>query len=199
MKIAALVLAAGGASRFGRPKQLLEIHGESLVRRACRVALSAECSPVLAVLGAHAEEIAAAGLPDGAQVITNENWQDGMGVSLAAGVTAIADRDADAVLVMLADQPGVEVETLQAMRRRLTDPGVSIVLCDHGNALGPPALFASSHFAELATLRGDEGGRMIVRKNPDALGIVHAPTARWDIDDETTWRDFLKQTSPEGP
>src|SRR4051812_30585187 len=77
-RIAGVVLAAGGSSRLGRPRQLLTVGGEPLVRRAAVQALAA-CDEVLVVVGAVAEQVAhaLAGLP--LRVVLNRAWADGMG------------------------------------------------------------------------------------------------------------------------
>lgn len=195
MKTSAIILAAGAARRFGRPKQLLEIDGETLVHRACRTALEAGCEPVVLVLGANAPLVIPAGIPGRVQVVENPDWQRGMGRSLAVGVGALADADADAVVVLLADQPGVTPMTLKRMMASASGADTSIVLCDHGDTLGPPALFTARHFSELAALDGDEGGRSVIRKHPGASVVVPASEARWDIDDESIWHQFNEASS----
>jgi CTP:molybdopterin cytidylyltransferase MocA len=190
MKVGAVVLAAGKASRFGAPKQLLEIGGETLIDRACRTAMEMGCHPVLRVLGAHSDEILGRPCPVHVETLVHAEWEEGMGSSLAAGVVALLERapDLDAVLVMLADQPMVTVDLLAAMSARLSDSG--IVLCDHGEATGPPALFAKQHFDELKALRGDRGAKAVAA-NHHAL-LVSFAGAAWDIDSPEAWQRFLQ-------
>lgn len=195
LKTAAIVLAAGAARRFGRPKQLLELDGESLVRRACRIASESGCSPVILVLGAHAETIIAEGIPEGVCRVMNDDWERGMGNSLAKGAALLGE--AEAVIVLLADQPGVTADTLSGMQASLAAGGASLLLCDHGEAMGPPALFLARHFPELARLDGEEGGRSITRRYPDSLATHHAPEARWDIDGQEAWETFNQVRPPE--
>lgn len=186
MKVGAVVLAAGKASRFGAPKQLLEIGGETLVDRACRTALAAGCAPVLRVLGGHAAEILRHPCPAGVETLVHAGWEEGMGGSLAAGVARLAGEGFDAVFVLLADQPLVTVDLLEAMKRELS--GASVVLCDHGETSGPPALFAAGHFAELMALRGDRGAKAVAANHPVAL--VAFPDGAWDIDSPEVWERF---------
>ena len=189
MKVGAVVLAAGKASRFGSPKQLLEIEGETLIDRASRVALEAGCDPVVRVLGAHAEAILDRPCPEHVQTLVHAGWEDGMGSSLAAGVNALLENapELDAVFVMLTDQPMVTVSLLEEMRSRLSE--TSIVLCDHGEATGPPALFAKSHFGELMALRGDRGAKAVAANHHAAL--VNFADAAWDIDSPEAWERFV--------
>ncbi len=189
MKTGAVVLAAGKASRFGAPKQLLEIEGETLIDRACRTALEAGCEPVLRVLGAHADEILKRPCPGGVGTFVHAGWEEGMGSSLAAGVSDLLGRapELDAVLVMLADQPMVTKDLLEEMQRRLSE--ASIVLCDHGEATGPPALFGWQHFAELMALHGDRGAKAVAANHQPVL--VAFADAAWDIDSPEAWERFL--------
>lgn len=189
MKIGAVVLAAGKASRFGAPKQLLEIGGETLIDRACRTAREAGCDPVLRVLGAHAEAILERPCPEHVAMLVHAGWEEGMGGSLAAGVSDVLEAapELDAVLVMLADQPMVTTDLLGRMQARLSE--ASIVLCDHGEATGPPALFAKQHFDELMALHGDRGAKAVASNHHAALVVF--PDAAWDIDSPEAWERFL--------
>jgi molybdenum cofactor cytidylyltransferase len=197
MKIGAVVLAAGRASRFGSPKQLLEIEGETLIDRACRTALEAGCNPVLRVLGAHAEAILERPCSERVGTLVHARWEDGMGSSLAAGVRDLLEREPglDAVVVMLADQPMVTASLLEGMRARLSETG--IVLCDHGEATGPPALFGRQHFGELMALRGDRGAKAVAANHHAVL--VEFPDAAWDIDSPEAWERFQAAAWNGGP
>ncbi|MCW1926369.1 nucleotidyltransferase family protein [Luteolibacter arcticus] len=189
MKIGAVILAAGKASRFGAPKQLLEIEGESLIDRACRTALEAGCEPVLRVLGAHAEAILERPCPEGVETLVHPGWEEGMGSSLAAGVKRLLELspDLEAVLVMLADQPMVSADLLEEMKGGLC--AATIVMCDHGEATGPPALFSKLHFEELMALHGDRGAKAVAADHRTAL--VAFGDAVWDIDSPEAWERFL--------
>lgn len=194
MKIGALVLAAGKASRFGAPKQLLEIDGVTLLDRACGTALRAGCEPVLRVIGAHAEEILARDCPAKVWTFHHAGWEEGMGSSLASGLKHLLDLapDLDAVLVLLSDQPAVGVDLLEAMFEGLREPASSIVICDHGAATGPPALFAAEHFEQLLELGGDQGAKAIASRNPEAVAKVSFPEGAWDIDSPEVWERFTR-------
>ena len=86
MTCGAVILAAGGSTRLGRPKQLVRLQGEALIDRALRTCTEAGCSPVLVVLGAYEAEIRRECELSGALVVWNPNWQQGMGTSLARGI-----------------------------------------------------------------------------------------------------------------
>ncbi len=189
MRTGAIVLAAGQASRFGSPKQLLELNGETLIDRACRTALEAGCDSVLRVLGARAEMILDRPCPAGVETFVHPGWEEGMGSSLAAGVSTLLDLlpEADAVFVLLSDQPMATADLLKMMEAALGT--ASIVWCEHAAAKGPPVLFARRHFEELKSLKGDRGAKAVVANHQAA--VVPFSDAAWDIDSPEAWERFL--------
>ena len=194
MKIGALVLAAGRASRFGSPKQLLEIDGVTLLDRACLTALDAGCDPVLRVTGAHADQILSRTCPPGVETLHHALWEEGMGSSLAAGARRLVELSSglDAIVVLLADQPLVTVDLLGPMFRMLRQQGISIVLSDHGDATGPPSLFAAPHFDELMALSGDQGAKAIASKHVSSIARIPFAEGAWDVDSPEAWERFIQ-------
>ncbi len=193
MKTGAVILAAGKASRFGSPKQLLEFQGESLIDRACRTALEAGCDPVLRVLGGHADAIQSLPCPAGVSTLVHDGWEEGMGSSLAAGVTRLLELrpDLDALFILLTDQPLVTGDLLESMRA--SSGAASIVWCGHGEAKGPPVLFGRGHFPELVSLQGDRGAKAVIARH--GAVTIPFPDAAWDIDSPEAWEEFLARNS----
>lgn len=155
------VLAAGGSSRMGEPKQLLRIDGEPLVRRAVRLATEARVGPTVVVLGAEAGRIRAEIEDLPIQIVLNAGWEEGLASSLRAAVEA-AERGhpaARGLLVMPADQPRLTAAHLRALDAAQRAGGAPIVASDYGDHRGPPALFAASQYAALRALCGDAGAR----------------------------------------
>jgi molybdenum cofactor cytidylyltransferase len=164
-RVTALVLAAGASSRMGRPKQLLPLEGSPLVRRAAQAALEAGCEDVVVVVGAYAEEVAAAVTDLRVRVARNSAWREGLGASLRCGARAAheaPDGPADAILVVLADQPRVDAALLSRLVAAFRCEGRELVACAYAGRLGPPALFAGRHRAALATLGGDRGAQVLL-------------------------------------
>jgi molybdenum cofactor cytidylyltransferase len=189
MKTGAVILAAGKASRFGSPKQLLEVDGETLLDRACRTALAVGCDPVVRILGAHADLILERRCPEGVETLIHADWEKGMGTSLAAGVSHLLALcpDLEAVFVLLTDQPSVTVELLETLKSGLQQ--ASVVWCGYENVTGPPALFDRQHFQELLALDGDRGAKAVAARHQAA--VIPFPEAVWDIDSPETWERFL--------
>ena len=178
--IAAVVLAAGASRRLGEPKQLLRVNGESLLRHSVRVAIEAGCSPVIVVLGAHAERL----LPELAglqtSIIHNSDWQQGMSSSVRAGVSAA--KQAEDVLLLVCDQPGISAAALHHLITAHIHAGSPITASSYGSTLGVPAIFAASLFNDLLRLEGDQGARKVIAAHRDHITIVNFPEGAFDVD-----------------
>ncbi len=160
MTVTALVLAAGAASRFGRPKQLEPVGGLPLVARALAAAAPADDRLVLlgssaALIRPTVEQLA----PDAAVCVV-EDWHRGMGRVLATGVRGLRP-GTEAVIVLLADQPYVTTDVVRAVIETWRATGRTWVCAGYGDRRGHPHLFAASWFEALATLDGDDGARAV--------------------------------------
>ena len=181
--IAIIILAAGGSSRFGRPKQLLDWGGETLVAHAADVALEAGLDPVIVVLGCEAEAVRAALSERAVQVAVNWRWAEGLGTSVQTGLAALPP-ETDAVILMQCDQPLLTADLLRTLAARFEEGGASIVHPTHASRRGTPTLFARDLFAELAAVDGDVGGRVVIARHPEAIATVEItdPDVFADID-----------------
>ena len=161
MNLAAILLAAGGSTRLGRPKQLLELEGEPMVRRCARLAMEAGFDPVLVVLGAGAEEIepALAGL--WVSVLHNAGWSEGLASSIRVGVAAVPGDRAGAA-ILLCDQPALSLGLLLDLRLAFESEASRPVACAYGGSAGIPAIFPRGDFRALAVLKGDRGAKALL-------------------------------------
>ena len=178
MSIPAVILAAGASRRLGRPKQLVELGGESLLRRTVRAAL-AGCAQVLVVVGSRAEEMAAnlAGLP--VTLVANDAWEEGMASSIRAGIRALP-AGAEAALFLVCDQIAVDgalVRRLLAVRAAHPE---AVVACGYAGARGTPSLFPARCFPQLLALRGDRGARGLLAG--EGVVVVPFPEGSQDVD-----------------
>ena len=167
--VAGLVLAAGAGSRFGRPKALVEFDGEPLVSRAVRMLRTAGCAPVVAVLGAAADEVTAA--VELSDVVVNPSWAKGMGSSLRCGLSALPD-DVPAVVVALADQPLVGAESVTRLAAAWRAGAVAAVATYGGRPRNPVLLARSVWPDVVAQLAGDTGAGPWLRAHPELVTAV---------------------------
>jgi molybdenum cofactor cytidylyltransferase len=177
----AVILAAGASRRFGSPKQLVRLDGQSLLQRAISHASELLGSAVTVVLGAHAAEVAET-LPTGtAGVIINRDWQEGIASSIRIGVQRLPGA-CDGIMLILADQPLVGGETLRRLMAAWRRQPRQIVASRYGSVTGVPAIFPRWCFGDLTALRGDAGARIVIRRYSDHVVRLAHPEAAVDID-----------------
>lgn len=170
-----VLLAAGEGSRFGGAKQLADVDGEPMVRRVARMLLETGV-PVLVVTGAYADDVEAVldDLP--LSVVRCDDWQLGMGNSLAAGVRELMGMvpHASAALVALADQPLLDATAFQTLLERHRQAPDGVFATEHDGVQGPPALFPRDCFDALATLSGPKGARTLLQREAARLELIPA-------------------------
>ena len=155
-----LLLAAGAGTRMGKPKALMRDADDTpWLRRAVVVLQDGGCEAVTVVLGAAADE--ATPLLEGTDVavVVAEDWSEGMGASLRAGLRAIAGSDAVAAVVMLVDLPDVTAEVVRHVAVRVTRAD-QLARATYGGRPGHPVVIGRDHWAAVAdSVSGDEGAR----------------------------------------
>jgi molybdenum cofactor cytidylyltransferase len=184
--IAGVILAAGGATRFGRLKQLLDWHGQPMVRHVAQIALQAGLAPVVVVTGAGAEQVtqAVAGLP--VSVVENPHWLRGQSTSMQAGLSAIDPRGGG-VVFLLADQPNVPAALIQALVDTHSQGLAPIVAPLVDGQRGNPVLFDPTTFGDLMQVGGDVGGRQIFSKHPLLYVPWHDRGVLLDVDEPSDY------------
>lgn len=165
LSIGVMVLAAGQARRMGGAghKLLAEFEGVPLARRVAKRALDAQCGPVAFVTGYRAEDVAAAIGDLDLEIVYNPDFETGMASSIKCGLTASCFQHSDAVMVVLADMPGITVDDLKALAEAFRGSGGSaIVRAVAAGKRGNPVILPRSTFDELALLQGDVGARHVI-------------------------------------
>ncbi|MEO8193691.1 MAG: nucleotidyltransferase family protein [Gemmatimonadales bacterium] len=181
-RIAAVVLAAGGSTRFGSPKQLYMHEGEPLARRAVMSAIAAGADPVVVVLGASADEITPTLAGLSSVTVVNDEWETGLASSLVTGLQTVARMETvDGALITLVDQPLVDAGALARLIASF-DAKHRIVAADYGDTMGVPVVIGREHFAELINLTGDRGAGAWLRSRSREVTTVPLDAASVDID-----------------
>jgi molybdenum cofactor cytidylyltransferase len=166
---------------MGRNKLLLELEGETLVRRAARAALEAGLDPVVVVLGHEAERIRAEldGLP--CRAVFNPEHALGAGASLRCGVHQVSG--AGAFVLALADMPFVTAAMLAALVARYREGGAPLVTSRYGEEDAPPHLFARALFGEILAGEDERCARQVVRRHAAEAEVAAWPeSALQDVD-----------------
>ena len=170
--VAGVILAAGESRRMGRDKALLPFGPENFLDHLIAV-LQGEASPLLVVLGHHAEQIesriARAG---GVEIVRNPDYALGQLSSLQAGLRALANQPVAGALVCLVDHPAITKEVVRTLLDRFGSRGARILIPTSNGRRGHPVLFAASLFQELLDAPLEEGARSVVRRHAEEIELV---------------------------
>ncbi len=184
MRVAAVVLAAGGSARFGKPKQFALFQGETFIRRMVAAAIEAGCAPVVVVTGEDSARVSLELSGLAVSIAMNPNWQSGLGSSIVVGIRRAMNLtpDLEAVVLLTCDQPFANgAELTQLIQLRLTT-GKPIIASAYAGTLGIPALFDASCFPDLLRLKGDGGAKAIILARPHDVMPFDFPAGQIDVD-----------------
>ncbi|MFQ5943430.1 MAG: selenium cofactor biosynthesis protein YqeC [Anaerolineales bacterium] len=160
-RVAGVVLAAGGSSRLGEPKQLIEWRGQPLIWHAVQAA--AALNPVVVVVGEVAQEVQKALKREPVDVIANPDWEAGQSGSLRMGLDAVSE-GTEAVIFLLGDMPFVGQDLVGALLERYHQTLAPIVATWAGGRRANPVLFDRETYSDLFALEGDQGGRKLFKR-----------------------------------
>lgn len=177
----AILLAGGASRRLGRPKQLIEVDGEPLLRRAARALLATAPRELVVVLGHDAARMLPALRDLPLRTVVAEDHEEGLAASLRRGVAAL-DADCAGALIALTDQPALDTTHLLALRDAWLAAPTRAVASAYADVLGVPALLPRAWFADLAHLAGDVGARALLRARADDVTAIAAPALARDLD-----------------
>ena len=184
LRVTAVVLAAGGSSRLGTPKQLVRRRGRPLLDRAVDAAAAATGRRVIVVVGADGLRLRAlvtrAYRRDEAEVVLHAGWRSGLAGSLRRGLRAVP-ADARAVLFVLTDQPLVGARSLGRLAAAWAQRPSHAAAARYSGRLGVPAILPRRAFKALRALEGDEGARKVLVR-ARRVTAVEMPEAQFDVD-----------------
>jgi molybdenum cofactor cytidylyltransferase len=184
-RVAGIILAAGEAKRFGKPKQLLDWHGEPFVHAVARKALESGLSPVIVVTGANGEQVQAAVDDLNVIIAKNSNWESGQGSSIKASVkhlTASSTNSSGGAIFLLTDQPQITTSILEALVEKHAEGLYPIVAPMVLDQRANPVLFDQVTFPDLLDIEGDVGGRAIFHKHTVEYLPWHDDRMLLDVD-----------------
>jgi CTP:molybdopterin cytidylyltransferase MocA/ADP-ribose pyrophosphatase YjhB (NUDIX family) len=198
-RVAVVVLAAGQATRFGQPKQLLRVGGRPLLERTLDIVRATSLTERVLVTGAHADSVTAAVEPRGFRYVHNPDFATGQASSLQVGLAALPEDIAGAI-VMLGDQPLVPPWLLEDMTARFDPAMHDAVRPRYADGPGNPVLLSRALFPELARLRGDVGARDVLRRHAGRILELDYTTRRAprDVDTPEDFAAFLLDWSASG-
>jgi molybdenum cofactor cytidylyltransferase len=189
-----LILAAGSSRRMGKPKQLLEFEGSTLLSHITKIACKSQLYPVIVVLGANEELIKNSLDLSQLDIVINENWQEGMASSIVKGINSMKEKypEVDGVIIAVGDQPYINETQLYQLLEAQNKMGLPIAACSYTGVIGTPALFHQSVFPELAALKGDIGAKKLIEKRIQEVVTINFDKGIIDIDTKKDYEDLLK-------
>jgi molybdenum cofactor cytidylyltransferase len=166
--VSAILLAAGESKRMGKPKLLLPFGGGTILEKTVDNVLSSNIDEVIVVLGAEAQETekAIAGKP--VKIVFNPDYHRGMSTSLICGLKQVSSQ-AQRVMVALCDQPFIERDIYNKLVKESLNSCKGITVPLYKAKRGNPIIFTINYKDELLGLKGDVGGREILRRHPDDI------------------------------
>ena len=191
---AGIILAAGAATRFGQPKQLLRLKDKYLIERVLDAALNSRLGRVVLVLGfAHQKIQKALGKKlrhAKLQIEVNPHYQKGQGHSLQVGLSSVINTF-PAVMFLLADQPLVDAATINCLLDKFWSADKDIGVPTFHGKRGNPSIFSQKFYQHIMKIKGDIGARQIINAHPERVLEIEIknPLLFSDVD---TPEDFEK-------
>ena len=191
MKTGVILLAAGSSSRLGRPKQLINYQGKTLIQKAIEAAQHSAADDLVVVLGSNSELIQTGIESKEVPVLVHARWEEGMSSSMQCGLQFLIETSrVDQVLLMLCDQPYVSQGLLDQLMNEKKDSVKGIVACSYAGTLGVPALFDQFYFPELLALNGTEGAKKVILNHQADTVLIDFPLGAIDLDTEEDVQKF---------
>jgi molybdenum cofactor cytidylyltransferase len=190
-----LLLAAGGSTRMGSPKQLILWGNQTLIEYQTET-LKKTGNPVSVVLGGNANHIISVIEKYNVPVFRNYYWEDGMGSSITTGIKGVTREFplADGVLIALVDQPLIPLEHFQKMLEAFQTGKQQIIISQSASGWkGVPALFDNWYFEELGKLRGEAGAKTIIQKYENNVISLDCGDVLVDMDTPESYRQILER------
>jgi molybdenum cofactor cytidylyltransferase len=174
---------------MGQPKQLLSLHGRPMVRLVTEAVCRAGLAQVVVVVGAGGSTVARALEDLPVEILVNDSWATGLSSSIHLGIEALRP-EIEAVVMVLADQPGLKASLIESLMDRYASTGAQIVAPIFEGKRGNPVLFSQALFPELLQVQGDQGGRWLIERHRDLVERVAVadPAVLMDIDTPEDYR-----------
>jgi len=197
--LAGIILAAGESRRMGLPKLFLRVHDRSLLENA--VWFLAELMPTYLVTGAypvetrkHLEQTQMALQKENLATVTlahNPNWRKGMSSSIATGVKASLPLNPDGFFIIVADQPGINIELIPEYLEPFEQNPTQIIATWYPEGPGVPAIFPARFKEHLLANDGQAGAKRIIRNFSEDVIVVREDLPPFsDIDTPEDYEKF---------
>ncbi len=192
-KTGIIILAAGNSSRMGEPKQLMKFKNKTFLQHIVEESKEANLNPVICVTGYQSDQISKAIAGMNVTIIYNEQWSEGMGTGIAAGIKEVLPSDIDSVILTVSDQPYVSSGLFAKMLTMKDQSGKRIVASSYAGTVGTPVLFDREYFNQLKSLDGNQGAKNIVNMNMSDVCTVKFEKGSIDIDTKEDYEKLISE------
>ena len=190
--MSSILLAAGESKRMGKPKELMPFGQSSIVEQTIDNLLGSAVNEVIVVIGHRAEEVIRLIATRPVKLAVNPNYKQGMSTSIIAGLNLV-DSQAQAVMLALGDQPAIDSQTINRLIKAFYTHDKGIAIPTYQGRRGHPIIFAVKYKEKLLELKGDIGGRQIVKDHPDDIleVAVNSESILTDIDTISDYQSYI--------
>jgi len=164
--VSSILLAAGKSKRMGKPKQLMPWGQSTMVEQTIDNLLGSAVNEIIVVLGHRAEEVIKIIAAKPVKLAINRDYEQGMSTSIIAGLNLV-DNQAQAVMLALGDQPLIDCQTINRLIEEFYNHNKGIAIPTYQGRRGHPVIFAMKYKEKLRELKGDIGGRQIIKDHPE--------------------------------
>ena len=191
-RVATLILAAGSSTRMGHVKQLLPLKDATLLGVVIEKAQETETDEVFCVLGANSSEIEASIEKYKVEIIINPNHQNGLSSSIVSGINHLIEKNWEAVLIILGDQPLICVKYLNELINAFKKTPKNIMATEYHDSLGVPVIIPKLYFKNLLQLKGDKGAKEFLHSQKDVVKSFKSDSL-FDVDSKEDYIELLKK------
>lgn len=186
----AIIMACGESKRMGKNKLLLEYKGKKIVEHVIDKVSSCNFNSILVIC--NNEEIIKICKDRNISTIYNSKWNLGQSESIKIGINNSPKSDGYAFFT--ADQPLINVETINLLLYEFSDNKDSIIVPNYKGKRGTPVIFSDKFKKNLLELEGDVGGRVIIKENPSNTRFIDVENefVLWDIDTREDYKKLLE-------
>ncbi len=195
-KIVILVMAAGPSHRFGKPKQLLEYKGKTLLENSLDNALKSNIGPVIVVTGAnHSKLERILKKYNDVKEAYNKSWEKGLSSSIQKGLNTARKSFPNlyGVIILLCDQPLINHDFILDMVRSHYAYNKKIIASGYGGSYGVPVFFHKTIFGYLDKISEDDGAKTVISKLKQDVHVIPNPDAEFDVDTPESYKQLLKR------
>lgn len=194
MKIATLILAAGSSSRMGSPKQLLSVGNTTLLGTVIEKILLLNNNSIYCILGANADTIQKSITKYDLTILINSNYKNGLSSSIVSGIQHIKNLDYDAVLIVLGDQPNIQIDYFEKIIEKWKNSQDFIIASNYTSRKGVPALFPKKYFTLMENLEGDKGASKLLNSDEFPIFTMDSNIDLFDVDTQKDYQTLINKT-----